>query len=112
MLFSGDVQKTPCPLTIGADPLEKESKYIGYMDDVSGGRSCVLLFSLIYLFIYSFLVAVVVTLFSSLYLSRGREGSMYSLATPVRYISVGRTLFYYICMGLSIERFTATTVLV
>lgn len=34
-LFAGEVEKTACPLTIGADPLEKESRYIGYLDNVS-----------------------------------------------------------------------------
>ena len=52
MLFAGDVQKTPCPLTIGADPLEKESKYIGYMDDVSVAGS--------WLFLIFIVVVVVV----------------------------------------------------
>nr|KAG5711262.1 hypothetical protein BaRGS_005959 [Batillaria attramentaria] len=38
--FAGDVQKTSCPLTIGSDPLEKESRYIGYLDDVMVARYC------------------------------------------------------------------------
>ena len=60
MLFAGDVQKTPCPLTIGADPLEKESKYIGYMDDVSVARS--------WLFLIFIVVVVVVYVCVSLVL--------------------------------------------
>lgn len=38
--FTGEVEKTSCPLTIGADPLEKESKYVGYMDDLMVARYC------------------------------------------------------------------------
>ncbi|XP_076469071.1 uncharacterized protein LOC143299647 [Babylonia areolata] len=38
--FSGEVQKSACPLTIGADPLDKESRYIGYLDDLVVARHC------------------------------------------------------------------------
>ncbi|PVD25311.1 hypothetical protein C0Q70_15811 [Pomacea canaliculata] len=38
--FSGEVEKTACPLTIGADPLEKESRYIGYLDNLVVARYC------------------------------------------------------------------------
>ncbi|XP_012937523.1 uncharacterized protein LOC101858265 [Aplysia californica] len=38
--FSGPVQKTSCPLTIGADPLERESMYQGYLDDLVVARYC------------------------------------------------------------------------
>ncbi|KAL8621319.1 hypothetical protein ACOMHN_053341 [Nucella lapillus] len=38
--FTGEVQKTSCPLTIGADPLEKEARYMGYMDDLLVARHC------------------------------------------------------------------------
>ena len=60
MLFAGDVQKTPCPLTIGADPLEKESKYIGYMDDVSVARSWLFLVLLLLLLFAGVCVCVCV----------------------------------------------------
>ncbi|BFZ10840.1 hypothetical protein BsWGS_13879 [Bradybaena similaris] len=38
--FTGSVQKTPCPLTIGADPLERESMYKGYLDNLLIARYC------------------------------------------------------------------------
>ncbi|ESO84329.1 hypothetical protein LOTGIDRAFT_236297 [Lottia gigantea] len=38
--FRGPVQKTSCPMTIGADPLEKESRYVGYLDDMTVSRYC------------------------------------------------------------------------
>ncbi|KAH9508059.1 hypothetical protein Btru_052729 [Bulinus truncatus] len=38
--FTGPVQKTPCPLTIGADPLERQSMYKGYLDNLLVARYC------------------------------------------------------------------------
>ncbi|XP_050412561.2 uncharacterized protein LOC126827323 [Patella vulgata] len=38
--FRGPVQKTSCPMTIGTDPLEKESRYVGYLDDITISRYC------------------------------------------------------------------------
>ncbi|XP_067685080.1 uncharacterized protein [Haliotis asinina] len=38
--FTGPVQKTSCPLTVGTDPLEKETKYRGYIDDILVARYC------------------------------------------------------------------------
>ncbi|GFO42894.1 hypothetical protein PoB_006939900 [Plakobranchus ocellatus] len=38
--FFGPIQKTPCPLTIGADPLDRQSVYRGYLDDLLLARNC------------------------------------------------------------------------
>uniref|UniRef100_A0A2C9L8B9 Uncharacterized protein n=1 Tax=Biomphalaria glabrata TaxID=6526 RepID=A0A2C9L8B9_BIOGL len=38
--FTGPIQKTPCPLTIGADPLERQSMYKGYFDNLLVARYC------------------------------------------------------------------------
>ncbi|CAL1542759.1 unnamed protein product [Lymnaea stagnalis] len=38
--FTGPIQKTPCPLTIGADPLERQSMYKGYLDNLLIARYC------------------------------------------------------------------------
>ncbi|KAK0044257.1 hypothetical protein Bpfe_026279 [Biomphalaria pfeifferi] len=38
--FTGPIQKTPCPLTVGADPLERQSMYKGYFDNLLVARYC------------------------------------------------------------------------
>ncbi|GFR89742.1 hypothetical protein ElyMa_002550000 [Elysia marginata] len=38
--FSGPIQKSPCPLTIGADPLDRQGVYRGYLDDLLIARNC------------------------------------------------------------------------
>ncbi|RUS89506.1 hypothetical protein EGW08_002739 [Elysia chlorotica] len=38
--FSGSIQKSPCPLTIGADPLDRQGVYRGFLDDLLIARNC------------------------------------------------------------------------